>query len=110
MCLLHPCAARVDARRGLCRVAAQLSLLLEESNRGLGLDGLDSGTDSREAAPDDDHMGTFLVRGVAELAVLLSLAARGAPSHHSRTQPREEQEVCDRVLQRMACEDLQELP
>ena len=27
MCLLHPCAARVDARRGLCRVAAQLSLL-----------------------------------------------------------------------------------
>ena len=32
--------------------------LLEESNRGLGLDGLDSGTDSREAAPDDDHMGT----------------------------------------------------
>ena len=85
---------------------------------------------------DADSERAFLVRGVAELAVLLSLATRGAPAHHPRAQPREKQEVCDRVLQSqrkgkgkelgmlavwshaawlhvlegMACEDLQELP
>mmetsp|Transcript_7844 Transcript_7844/g.19932 ORF Transcript_7844/g.19932 Transcript_7844/m.19932 type:complete len:379 (-) Transcript_7844:393-1529(-) len=106
---LDPCAAGVDARGRLCRVAAQVALLLDQRHLRLRLRRLDGRAHPGEASADDDDVRLFVKR-VSVLPVLRHLRARLLQAHDARPQARVEQVVADRILEAGAPEGIQEPP